>query len=250
MYNPLEMGISAVWRQRPITVDAGAELLVELYRRLAPFGRPFDRLLIPSAPGEPPAIWSGGLQQARELLLAGRSRDDVRGQIIPELGFQTSLAEDRRGFWKAGVGVNLGATAASASNSVGISLPPGTARDATTVGILERLLGVAIDVFHPDWAVISSVPVVELLRKRLGVGEPSLGWYTFLSERELAERIPLPKLPEPTMVTSEDGGVLITLTREWLDPSNPSHRALIQNIDGILCASGFVKAATPGAIAN
>src|SRR5262245_41959656 len=144
--NPVEMGVSAVWGPRPVSLDAAAEQVVRLHRKISVLGDPYDRLYLPLGPGKPAAVWSGDLIQAKQLLVDGQNRRDVDHQVLPELGYLTLLEERRSGFWRAGVSINVGVTRPTMGNSVGISLPPGTEHESSSIAKLEIILDDVDDV--------------------------------------------------------------------------------------------------------
>jgi hypothetical protein len=147
-------------------------------------------------------------EQLRDLLLAGRYRDDANNAIIPELGFNVSLWNGQDSV--AGLSVSCGGWSRwGGPNSVVIKLPQ------TDDPLAE-------DLYHPTKAAALVRALIETwspsdvtwvgrnLREAQGaeIGEVVVGWATYLTGARLARA---GELPGDVQTEAVGDGLIITI---------------------------------------
>ena len=194
-------------------------------------GRGFPREL-PGHPVRP------GIEEWDKLLSLIRIRTDGHKKVIEDLGFNNT-------FWNAkkestNILLHCGdySSVGRISNSC-ILMPP------TAGGVHERLLRVSVlaDVitsmataWHPDFAMVTSSEMVDLVEKNRD--EVRVGWLTYLSRRLGT----VPPLPAPVRVEPVGTlGSLLILSPEPMTASHPEHVALTSQVREVLDHAGLLR---------
>ena len=166
----------------------------------------------------------------------GFIRDDS-GTPMPGAGSSVAWNDNTRRFEQAAVLLHSGATS---GGSVQVLVPPEVAASGTPPERIHDALAAIVECFKPDWASVVS-PDQPVLRDRLGVRLPTVGWHLYLSDRYRG-RVDSGNGIKAGGGESWLGGVLYTTTRNWFDPSIPSHASLAQDIQDALVSRGEIPA--------
>ena len=215
------------WSSRNLDAEGAAQLLCRLNSAILEFGPPFDRLYtLRDRPSDVLLKLTDDPSSCLEIIVRSRNFTDVGHAEIPELGFSAAFAEEVHSLRKAAVWFSVGATAPGYPNFVTVDLPVATVHNDETRRRLLAILEAVCEVADPDWGRIGSNRILDLL-PRQAQGEISLGWYTYLSDRETSRRPPLPVFPRPTRILGAPGGVVIELTSQWLEADDEAHAWLV-----------------------
>jgi hypothetical protein len=195
------------------------------YRR----GRGFPREL-PGYPVRPEA------QEWEQLFLHGRNRNDVDKGVIEHLGFSAHVWNEKKD--PSRVRFTCGGYTPWAVNTC-LFLPPheGPVRERIlSAPVLAEVLTSVATAWDPDFAIATSIQMLDLVRKRKG--EVRVGWLTYLSRRLGA----LPPLPAPVRIESVGTlGWLLVLSPERMTASNPEHVAYTARVRELLDRAGLVE---------
>jgi hypothetical protein len=137
------------------------------------------------------------------MLAAGRGREEVGGEVIPELGFSLALWNNNP--VAASLSALCGASPATPSimNSFVLTLPAGSGAAAGLydAGVAAGILRSVVEAWRPRWATFAS----HAMRTRQGgAAPPVVGWQTFVET-------PPPSPPPPGLHLEElDRGVVVT----------------------------------------
>jgi hypothetical protein len=175
------------------------------------------------------------------LFLRGRLRTDVGKKVIEELGFMEYVwnAKTKE---RTRVEFSCGAYSPGAVNSC-LFRPPqvGPLRERILrAPLLAEVLTSVATAWDPDFAMVSSSEMVDLVEKRNG--EVRVGWLTYLSRR--LGTVP----PRPAPVRIEPVGTLgwlLVLSPEPMSASNPEHVAFTSRVRELLDRAGLIQRPDP-----
>ncbi|RZU51218.1 immunity protein 52 of polymorphic toxin system [Krasilnikovia cinnamomea] len=171
------------------------------------------------------------VQSLDALLLAGRNRTDVGGEVIADLGFRVSAWNNNS--LSASFSTKCGAapTVEGIMNHFFLELPE--VSDATTdlydARSANRILASVIEFWQPDWATFASFTMRD--HQKAEAGRPFAGWQTYLSQA--------PALSPPPGIRAEQtngGGVLITAGTDPLHVTESDLSAAITYLGATLDA--------------
>ncbi len=158
----------------------------------------------------------------KELLLRGRNRRDVGGEIIEDLGFSMSLWNGGKDGQDFGLRVHCGAYTGNPSlgNCCVVNLPSeGPPSDRLLqVDAVLHLMRVVVESFDPDWATV--MPDALLKNIQFLPNRPVPGWLFYAADRMLR----LPHFSATTRVVSIPGhGHVVVTSEEPFSTQRPEH---------------------------
>jgi hypothetical protein len=232
--------VGAYWGPRKETALECARRAEQFLHRLAKCdpsfaqwyrgGRGFPREL----PGHPVHPDSKELEQ---LFLQGRNRTDLGKKVIEDLGFTQSMWNAK--MERTRIEMHCGEDSPWGEGNTCLLEPP------TTGPVTERLLRAPVlaevltsmaTAWHPDFAVATTVEMLDLVEKRRP--EVRVGWLTYLS-RQLGTP---PPLPAPVRIEPVGAlGWLLILAPEPMVASNPEHVALTTRVRDLLDRAGLIE---------
>ncbi|MET0402912.1 MAG: Imm52 family immunity protein [Cystobacter sp.] len=232
--------IGSYWgprKETPLECARRAELFLHMLSRCDPTftqwyrgGRGAPREL-PGHPVHPDAA------EWEQLFSHGRLRADVGKQIIEEFGFAEQVWNSK-GADRTRIELRLGAYSQRAVNTCLLRPPqegPNRERILCAPLLTDILVSMAT-AWDPDFAVVSSSEMVELIEKRRG--DVPVGWLTYLSHRLGT----VPPLPSPVRIEPVGSlGSLLILSQERMTASNPEHVAFIARIRDWLERAGLIR---------
>jgi hypothetical protein len=164
-----------------------------------------------------------------QLFLKGMHRSDVDNALMEELGFQAHVWNAKRE--RTRVEIRCGGYSPGVRNSCLLRPPEeGSVRDRLLrAPVLAELLTCVATAWEPDFAIVSSSEMVELVQKRKW--EVRVGWLTYLSRR-LGQ---VPPLPAPVRIEPVgELGWLLILSPEVMSANNPEHVAFTARVRELL----------------
>ncbi len=174
-----------------------------------------------------------------QLILQGRDRQ------FDDLGFSVAgwngVASDAD---VCGFNFTCGGYSRWVQNTCVFTLPRqgAGAERLLTAPVLTGLLRSMASAWEPDWGVVMSDPLRELLKPRCAKGGPYVGWVTYLARHRGA----VPPLPAPVTATPvEDKGTLILLTPERFTITRPEHVSLAERVHESLARAGLLGPIPP-----
>ncbi len=198
-------------------------------------GRGFPREL----PGYPvcPEV-----KELEELFLRGRVRAGPgKVDVIEDLGFLETVWNAKKE--RTRLELYCGAYSPWGAGNACILDPPksGEVKDRILrVPVLEEILTSMVTAWEPDFAVATSVEMLERVEKRKR--EVRVGWLTYLSNR-LGK---VPPLPEPVRVEPVgELGTLLILSPERMTARDPEHVALTVRVREVLDEAGLILIQRP-----
>ena len=178
-----------------------------------------------------------------QLFLRRMLRTDVDDEILEELGFREHVWNVKSREWTR-IELRCGAYSPGAVN-VCLLHPPevGLPRERILCApLLAEVLTSVAKAWEPDYAMVSSSEMVDLVEKRNG--EVRVGWLTYLSRRLGT----LPPLPAPVRIEPVGTlGWLLVLSPERMTASNPEHVAFTARVRELLDRAGLIQRPAPGA---
>jgi hypothetical protein len=195
------------------------------YRR----GRGAPRTL-PGHPVRPEA------KEWEQLFLRGRLRTDVDNEVIEELGFREYVWNAKKE--RTRIEIHCGGYSPGSTNSCLLKPPEeGPVRERLLrAPVLAEILTSMATTWEPDFAVATSVEMVDLIQKRKW--EVRVGWLTYLSRRLGM----VPPLPAPVRIEPVgELGWLLTLSPEPMTASNPEHVAFTARVRELLDRAGLIE---------
>ncbi|HEX8819487.1 MAG TPA: Imm52 family immunity protein [Archangium sp.] len=237
--------VGAYWGPRKETAREcarRAELFFHMLARCDPMfaqwyrgGRGFPREL-PGYPVRPE------VEEWEQLFLRGRNRTDVGKEVIEHLGFMVHVWNAKKE--RTRIELHCGEYSPwGAGNTCIIDPPdegPAAERILSTPVLTEVLTSVAT-AWDPDFAIVSSTEMVDLVQKRKR--EVRVGWLTYLSHR-LGK---LPPLPAPVRITPVGTlGWLLVLSPERMTANNPEHVSFTTRVRELLDRAGLIERPEPG----
>ena len=164
------------------------------------------------------------LQKLEALLLKGRIKRDVGGDIIKELGFNVDLwnGASRDGS-EASVSIHCGSSTSRVGNYVVVDLP---ALSADWVDRAYELLEATAEIWVPDWAGIMSSQAMQ--QRSPGSKRPVLDWMVYVPRA-------IKSVPAPARVESLGQlGSIVVLQPDLPGEDTAGRSALVQEIEGLL----------------
>jgi Immunity protein 52 len=161
-------------------------------------------------------------ETVKELLLRGRNRKDIGGEVIEDLGFSMSLWNGGEHCQGVGLRVQCGAYTGNPNlgNSCVVELPSegSPSERLLTVNTLLCLMRAVAESFDPDWATVIPDSLVRTMK--FVPSKPTPGWLFYAANRVL------PSVLIPPAVRAVDimnrGNVAI-ITEEQFSPQKPEH---------------------------
>jgi hypothetical protein len=197
-------------------------------------GRGFPREL-PGFPVPPDA------KEWEQLFLQGRNRTDLGKKVIEDLGFTEQVWNAKKE--RTRIELHCGEYSPWGEGNTCLLDPP------TRSPVTERLLRVPVltevltcmaTAWHPDFAVATSVEMLELVEKQ--GPEVRVGWLTYLSRRLGTP----PPLPAPVRIEPVgELGWLLVLSPEPMTASNLEHVALTARVRELLDRAGLLVRPRP-----
>jgi hypothetical protein len=184
-------------------------------------------------PGHPVALEE---KEWEQLFLRGRIRTDVDNEVIEELGFMAAVWNAKKG--RTRVEFNCGGYSPGGLNSCLLDPPEeGPVRERLlSAPVLSELLTSMATAWEPDFAMVSSSEMVDLIQKRKW--EVRVGWLTYLSRRLGT----VPPLPAPVRIEPvSELGWLLTLSPEPMTASNPEHVTFTARVREWLDRAGLIE---------
>ncbi len=172
----------------------------------------------------------------KELLLRGRNRKDIGGEVIEDLGFSLRLWNGGEDCQDVGFSVTCGGYAANPNiwNSCVVELPsegPPSER-MLKVDPLLCLMRAVVTAFDPDWATV----MPDSLRQIANFGwanKPAVGWLFYAANRVL----PSPRIPAVARVVSiPNRGSIAVVTEERFSPDRPEHLQVREAVQAAIVA--------------
>ncbi len=159
------------------------------------------------------------------LLLRGRNRTDVGGQVIDELGFSVGLWNGASGDEEASVSIRCGAGSARVGNSVVLDLPSGSAV-AHDAGRAASLLRLTIGIWSPAQAAIMSK---KAMRERdFTASRPFVDWMFYVPG-------PVGPLPPPARVEPSGGtGLIVVVQPAAPQEDDPDQMRHVREVEALL----------------
>ncbi len=161
-------------------------------------------------------------ETVRELLLRGRNRPDIGGEVMEELGFSMRLWNGGEDCQDVGFSVTCGGYAANPNiwNSCVVELPsegPPFER-ILKVGPLLCLMRAIVTAFDPDWATVMPDSLRQIAQ--FGSNKPAVGWLFYAADRVWSpDRIPL----AVRVVKVAEHSNIAVITEEQFNPQKPEH---------------------------
>ena len=235
--------LGAYWGPRQETAlecARRAELFFHMLARCDPAftqwyraGRGFPREL-PGWPVRPE------VKELEALFLKGRNRTDVGKEVVEELGFSLMVWNAKKD--AIHVHLDCGGYSPWGGNSCLLRpLWPSTVWERLVRSpVLAEVLTRVVTAWDPDYAIVSSTEMVDLIKKRKW--ERRVGWLTYLSRRLGT----LPPLPAPVRIEPVGKlGWLLTLSPEPMTAGNPEHVALTARVRELLDRAGLIERPRP-----
>ena len=181
------------------------------------------------------------LTELETLLLRSRSRTDIGKKVIEDLGFGQIV-------WNAKKeATHLHLTCGSYSPWGGpnscllVPTREGTIRERLlSMPVLAEVLTSMVTAWDPDFAMVSSTEMVDLVEK--GDSEVRVGCLTYLSRRLGT----VPPLPAPVRIEPLGKlGWLLVLSPELMTASNPEHVAFTLRVRELLDRAGLIERPKP-----
>jgi hypothetical protein len=176
-----------------------------------------------------------------QLFLQGRNRTDVGKKVIEDLGFTEQVWNAKKE--RTRIELHCGEYSPWGEGNTCLLEPP------TRSPVTERLLRLPVltevltcmaTAWHPDFAVATSVEMLELVEKQ--GPEVRVGWLTYLSRRlGTPPPLPAPVRIEPVV----ELGWLLVLSPEPMTASNPEHVALTVRVRELLDRAGLLVRPRP-----
>ncbi|WP_043431502.1 Imm52 family immunity protein [Cystobacter fuscus] len=189
-------------------------------------------------PGHPVRM---DVQEWEQLFLRGMLRTDVGKEVIKEFGFREYVwnAKNKE---RTRIEMRCGAYSSGAVNSC-LFRPPEVSplrERILCAPLLAEVLTSVATAWDPDFAMVSSSEMVDLVQKRRG--EVRLGWLTYLSRRLGT----VPPLPAPVRIEPVGTlGWLLVLSPEPMSASNPEHVAFTSRVRELLDRAGLIRRPDP-----
>jgi hypothetical protein len=181
------------------------------------------------------------VQEWEQLFLRGMLRTDVDNEVIEEFGFR-EYVWNARNKERTRIEVRCGAYSLGAVNSFLLRPPEvGPLRERIlSAPLLAEVLTSVATAWDPDFAMVSSSEMVDLVRKRKG--EVRVGWLTYLSRRLGT----VPPLPAPVRIEPVGAlGWLLVLSPERMTANNPEHVAFTARVRELLDRAGLIQRPDP-----
>jgi len=181
------------------------------------------------------------VQEWEQLFLRGMLRTDVDNEVIEEFGFR-EYVWNARNKERTRIEVRCGAYSLRAVNSFLLRPPEvGPLRERIlSAPLLAEVLTSVATAWDPDFAMVSSSEMVDLVRKRKG--EVRVGWLTYLSRRLGT----VPPLPAPVRIEPVGAlGWLLVLSPEPMSANNPEHVAFTARVRELLDRAGLIQRPDP-----
>ncbi|WP_342747771.1 Imm52 family immunity protein [Melittangium boletus] len=237
--------LGAYWgprRETALECARRAELFFHLLARCDPMfaqwyrgGRGFPREL----PGYPVR---SDAEEWEQLFLRGRNRTDVGKNVIEDLGFTEHVWNAKK--VRTRVQLHCGEYSPWGSGNTCLLYPPeeGPGREQLLrAPLMTAVLSSVATAWDPDFAMVSSTDMVDLIEKRNR--EVRVGWLTYLSRR--LGRVP--PLPAPVRIEPVgELGWLLILSSEAMTASNPEHVAFTARVRELLDRAGLIERPEPG----
>ncbi|MET0402308.1 MAG: Imm52 family immunity protein [Cystobacter sp.] len=229
--------VGAYWGPRQETARACAERAAHFLRLLAECDPSFTqwyrggRKAPPGMPGHP----IQNVEALERLMLAGRSRGDSSHAVLEEHGFLTGVFNARKEY--TGLSFHCGVHYPEGHNYCLLELPAsGPVRERLLItAVLERILTGMVTAWEPDYAVVTSDGMMDLVKKQ--AGETRVGWLTYVSRRLGM----VPPLPAPVRIEPVDNqGWLLTLSPARMTVGNPEHVAFTARVRELLDRAGLI----------
>ncbi|WP_434384707.1 Imm52 family immunity protein [Melittangium boletus] len=199
-------------------------------------GRGFPREL----PGFPV---SSAPEEWEKLFLRGVNRTDATKRVIEDLGFRENVWNAKK--LRTRVELHCGEYSLFGNGNTCLIYPPEEGPERERMLCAPLMAGVLKSValaWDPDFAMVSSTPMVDLIQKR--PSEVRVGWLTYLSRRQGR----LPPLPTPVRIEPVgDLGWLLVLSEEAMTASDPEHVAFTARVRELLDRSGLIERPPPSA---
>jgi len=183
------------------------------------------------------------VEEWEQLFLRGRNRTDVGKKVIEDLGFGEIVLNAKK--MPTRIHMHCGEYSPFGQGNTCLIYPPdeGSGREQMLrAPLMAEVLTSVATAWEPDFAMVSSTPMVDLIEKR--PKEVRVGWLTYLS-RSLGR---LPPLPAPVRIEPVgEMGWLLVLSPEAMTASNPEHVALTARVRELLDRAGLIERPQPGA---
>ena len=228
-------------KETPLECARRAELFFHLLARCDPMftqwyrrGRGAPRTL-PGHPARPEAA------EWEQLFLRGRLRTDVSKKVIEEFGFGAHVWNAKGRHWTR-IQLHCGSYSPGSWNVCVLNPPDeGPLRERVlSAPLLAEVLTSMATAWDPDFAMVSSSEMVDLVEKRNG--EVRVGWLTYLSRRLGT----VPPLPAPVRIEPVGTlGWLLILSPEPMTANNPEHVAFTARVRELLDRAGLIQRLDP-----
>jgi hypothetical protein len=189
-------------------------------------------------PGHPVQL---DVPEWEQLFLRGMFRTDVSKKVIEEFGFKQYVwnAKNKE---RTRIEFHCGGYSLGAVNTC-LLYPPevGPLRERIlSAPLMAEVLTSVATAWDPDFAMVSSSEMVDLVRKRKG--EVRVGWLTYLSRRLGT----VPPLPAPVRIEPVGAlGWLLVLSPEPMSANNPEHVAFTARVRELLDRAGLIQRPDP-----
>lgn len=178
-------------------------------------------------------------EELKESLLRGRNRTDLDKSVIEDLGFSMHVWNQRPDARATILTIRCGAYTDRGSNLCLLKPPrEGEAAERMlSAPMLARILECMVTAWDPDWGVVTSNKVQDLIPSA-DEENAEVGWMNYFSRR----RGTVPPLPAPVRIEPVGTlGMLVILTPERFTASNPEHIALGLRVRELLGRAGVLK---------
>jgi hypothetical protein len=157
-----------------------------------------------------------------ELLLSGRNRRDVNGEVIENLGFHIRLWNGGEDSQDASFSATCGGFASNPGiwNSCVMELPSEGASSERILKVdpLLCLMQAVVSAFDPDWATVMPDNLRQIAR--FGSSKPAVGWLFYAALRAW----PSPRVPSTVRIVNiANCGNIAVVTEEQFSAENPEH---------------------------
>jgi hypothetical protein len=189
-------------------------------------------------PGHPVRL---DVQEWEQLFLRGRNRTDLGKKVIEDLGFNQMVWNAKKE--SSYVDIRCGKYSPWGGPNVCLLHPPseGSVRERLLrAPVLSEVLTSMATAWDPDFAMVTSNEMVDLVKKRKW--EVRVGWLTYLSRRlGLVPPLPAPVRIEPVGTL----GWLLVLSPKRMMASNSEHVTLTAHVRELLDRAGLIEIPEP-----
>lgn len=166
-------------------------------------------------------------QMLVEILMKGQNRENARGAVSEDLGFQLGFwngqkADDQASFsLRCGLYWKSSNASVSVGNCVVFDLPKNLGILAEAQRMVQ-LLAATARAWNPDWAGVMSES--SMLTRDFGAEKPFVDWMIYVPRR-------IGKAPEPAVLLEIQEGSIIVLPPDSPSINLPQKKSLIERVE-------------------